>query len=158
MFENAISSDCSPISNSIFCAIFFGKWEQNLPFRKVRFFNLKFGKWDRAKNDSGARFRRWIFPINCSKFVVKCNWNIRNSQIVQSLVFFGKWDGFFEKKNNGTFKNRQMWQCFPDCVSKSSIAQVFSKHSKIGIFGQNRWVFPKIAWTFSEMLKVANFF
>ena len=44
--------------------------------------------------------REITFSPNCSKFVVECDWNRKNSQNVQNFGFFAKKKiGFFEKKS-----------------------------------------------------------
>ena len=46
--------------------------------------------------------RETFCQLNCSKFAVECDWNGRNSQNVQNLVF--------SKKNHEIFQNHHMWQ------------------------------------------------
>ena len=56
------------------------------------------------------------FP-DCGKFVIECDWIKKNSQNVQSLVFFGKIDGFYRKEMLNFSKIATCVSFFLECIS-----------------------------------------
>ena len=81
-----------------------------------------------------------FFSSNCSKFVIECDWNNKNSQNVQILGFFErKMDGFFEKKSWTFSKIAKGCKFAVECVSNGIISlnclfrphyEVFGKKSE----------------------------
>ena len=111
-------------SNFLFCALL-KIWKQNLPFECTisdgfftRCLPIAFTPTSAFLFTSECEI---IFSPNCRKFAVEWDWNRKNFQSVQNLVFFCKKDGFFRKKILKLFKIATCGNFFLECVWNGSI-------------------------------------
>ena len=81
--------------------------------------------------------REIYFSQNCSKFAVKCNWNSKKSQNVQTLVFWKK-KCFFRKKMLKIFKITACGKFFLKSVSKGIVLKNVFPPYFWGFFGKNQ--------------------
>ena len=90
-------------SYNIYANVFFAPYLEIFFFSNGLFLTFFFTRcfpisFTRASAFLFTSERENFFAATCSKIAVECYWNSGISQNVQALGFFGKKDGFFQKK------------------------------------------------------------